>query len=714
MAAKEICVALTGFAGLDAPGPGVSVARALREGWRGKLALTAFGGDPLMPGAWLPGLIDRIYPLPPSDAGEDAFLGAVLKAHKERPFDAFVPGGDAVALTVARLRERLHALGIRTLLPSLDRLDALRPQKLARLLGDGRVLCPLTVVVAEPADLARQADQLGYPLHVRSWERGSSLVCNTVQAERAARRLASGDGAPLVLQRDVAGEKYGVAMVADAGGACTGMVIQRALALNSEGRSAAGVVVHDPDVARFARKVLEALDWRGPLQLVVVRVAGSKDLWLCNVHGHLPAWSMLCHRAGANLAVRLLEEMLSIGRKPKFRARAGTMYVRGIAETAIRRDEFVRLGRGKGVAGRPAGNGAAPNGRPAEGLRVALTGVSTLDVVNPGLGVARALRAADGIAGLYALAYGTLDSGAYQADLFDSTFRLPHNGSGEALLDRLKEIHRAQPFNVLIPCLDGELARFIGIADKLLKIGVHTLLPSRKSLKQRSKLALFGGKGPAERGGFAVPESVIARTKADTVKAVNALGVPAVVKGPVSQCIPVTCERDAQCAWLQLQADGAEAVIVQPQIAGPSYAISAVCDVDHRIVSIMTIKKLALCGRGSTWGAVHVEQPALEAAFAEFLRSIEWVGPVEGEFIRDELTDEFHLIEVNPRFTAWIYFSAALGSNQPYLAARMALGERVNPPANDKGLVFVRHRDEVPLRASDVAALSSKGALLHG
>jgi carbamoyl-phosphate synthase large subunit len=425
---------------------------------------------------------------------------------------------------------------------------------------------------------------------------------------------------------------------------------------------------------------------------------------------------MLCHWAGANLATLLLGQILPTGSRIKCRARAGTMYVRGVAETAVPLEDLIELQRGRSLKGRPARNGAVPregNGAANRGLRVALTGISSFEAINPGLGVARALRKARGIAGIYGLTYGTFDSGAYQPDLFDASFYLSKARSGDALLERLTEIHRSHPFDVLIPSLDGELPHFIDIARKLRKMGVHTLLPSRNSLEERSKLNLFGGKMRADWGGFVIPDSRIAKSKAETVEAMSRLGSPVVVKGPISQCISVASERDARCAWSQLEADDEKSVIVQSRIVGPTYAISAVCHTDHCVVSTVTIKKLATCHRGSTWAAIHVEQPALEAAFADFLKSIKWVGPVEGEFIRDELTDRFYLIEVNPRFTAWIYYSAALGSNQPYLAVRAAMGERVNAPANDAPVVFMRSSDEISLRASYVASLSTKGSLLH-
>ena len=83
MNSKDIGVALTGFVAADMLSPGVSVARALREGWDGKLALTALASDPIMPGAWLPGLADRIHRLPPATAGADAILRTIIKVHEE-------------------------------------------------------------------------------------------------------------------------------------------------------------------------------------------------------------------------------------------------------------------------------------------------------------------------------------------------------------------------------------------------------------------------------------------------------------------------------------------------------------------------------------------------------------------------------------------------------------------------------------------------------
>ena len=206
-----------------------------------------------------------------------------------------------------------------------------------------------------------------------------------------------------------------------------------------------------------------------------------------------------------------------------------------------------------------------------------MTGTSTFDVVNPGLGVARALRLAPEVKRIYGLAYGTLESGSYQPALFDEVFRIPDSGSLEALSRRIEEIYEAHPFDVLIPCLDGELPLFIKMRKKLDQLGVRYLLPEQKALERRTKKNLFSGKLREDWGEFSIPQSYFARSEAETLRAVEAAGLPAVVKGPLFICYPAHSLKEARWAWQQLAAAGWREAIVQRKISGPHYATSVVC-----------------------------------------------------------------------------------------------------------------------------------------
>ena len=711
---KKRTVAVTGFGGLEDPGSGTSVAHALRQGWRGALAIYAWASRGPSNGAWLPGVVDRVEMLPPAGAGDQRLYEAILEFHRKAPVDALLPGDGDVPI-IARLADRLAVQGIRTLLPPAHRIEALARANLGKTLHELQIAGPLTINVPSAQDVAALADRIGYPLLVRGVHFGEKLVYSAQQAHSEAALLNGSNQPGVTLQYRVAGDRYSVGLVAGREGQCRAIVTMKIVAVNGDGRTVTGTIVDVEHIERFARDFSKAVEWRGPLTLEVVQPIGYGHPLVCDVKCHLPSWCQASHWAGTNLAVVLLEEIFRVRRKVE-RPRAGTMFVRGVLELPVALDDLLRLtqhGRLDRFAQPRVAHTKKRAARGRKGLAVAVTGASTFDVINAGLGVARALRLAPSIERIYGLSYGTLESGAYQPALFHEVFRLPDSGSFEPLAHRIEEIHRTHPFDVLIPCLDGELPLFIQMKKRLDALNVGYLLPDQNAFDRRAKKQLFSGKLHSNWGEFSIPDSRFARSEDETVRAVEVVGLPAVVKGPLFMCIPVQTIGEARSAWHQLVAMGRPEVIVQRKISGPYYATSVVCDRDHRVLSTVTIKKLAICQRGSTWSAVRVREPRLESAFAKFLREIKWVGPGEGEFVRDEMTDRFYLFEVNPRFTGWIFYTAAIGCNQPAAAVHAALGESVTQSPSVEDVAFMRQTTEFPMRPSQLAALATRGHVRH-
>jgi carbamoyl-phosphate synthase large subunit len=722
-ARRSLRVALTGFSGLEDPGPGAGTAHALREGWGERIDLIAAAYGAPANAAWLPGVIDRLELLPPLAEGEQRLFDAWLDVHRRTPIDVLLPG-EADVQPVARLAPRLAEAGIRTLLPPGHRVEALSRAHLGKFLHERQIASPLTIVVPGAHEVAALADRIGYPLSVRGVHFGEKVVHSAQQAHAEAQHLNGANQPGVTLQFQLGGERFSVGLVADEAGQVRALVTMKIVAANVEGRTVTGAIVELEHVERFATQFVKAAEWHGPLTLELVVPHGSLQPLLCDVRPHLPSWCRASHWGGTNLAVALLREITNARQRVR-RPRAGTMFVRGVAEAPIALDDLLRLRQHRRLDGLPpasAGTATAPARRSRRsqedgGITVAITGTSTYEVVNPGLGVARALRLAPEIRRIHGLPYGTLESGAYQSALFDEVFRLPDSGSLDALAYRIEEIHRSHPIDVLLPCLDGELPLFIALKPRLDALGIRTLLPDPEAFERRSKRQLFSGRLRSDWGEFSIPESRFARSEAETVKAVEAVGFPAVVKGPLFLCFPVQSRREAQWAWRQLTAYGWREAIVQRKIVGPYYATSVVCDVKHDVFTSFTLKKLTICQRGSTWSGVRVSEPRLERDFAAFLQRLKWTGPGEGEFVRDEVTDRFYLFEVNPRFTGWVYYTATLGCNQPALAVREALGApRLPDPRADApvDLAFVRQTADFPLRASQIAALATRGHLRNG
>jgi carbamoyl-phosphate synthase large subunit len=69
-------------------------------------------------------------------------------------------------------------------------------------------------------------------------------------------------------------------------------------------------------------------------------------------------------------------------------------------------------------------------------------------------------------------------------------------------------------------------------------------------------------------------------------------------------------------------------------------------------------------------------------------------------------------MEVNPRFPAWIYLTAAAGQNQPASLVRMALGEKVVPFTEyEVGKVFIRYAWDLITDIREFQKISANGEL---
>ncbi len=54
-----------------------------------------------------------------------------------------------------------------------------------------------------------------------------------------------------------------------------------------------------------------------------------------------------------------------------------------------------------------------------------------------------------------------------------------------------------------------------------------------------------------------------------------------------------------------------------------------------------------------------------------------------------------YLIEINPRFPAWVYFATGVGINLPALLVKQAMGETVTTAGEyQAGKLYIRYTDE--------------------
>lgn len=338
---ERITVAITGMNAVpENPGPGLAVARCLREHYGDRIRIVGLGYDALDPGIYLAGYCDAAYLLSYPLNGADSLLARLAEIGESERIDVLIPCLDAELPLMVSLAPRLAALGIRSFLPDVDALRWRAKDRLPELAKKAGVGCPEIVTLTSPTFFNQcETEGWSYPLVVKGPFYDARVVANAVEAHAAFRQIAAEWGLPVLAQRFVGGEEYNLTAVGDGEGAMLGEVMMKKRAITAKGKAWAGVVTNDEALAETARRLIGVLKWRGPLEVEVMRDAAG-DYQLIEINPRFPAWIYLSQGVGRNLPAVLVE--LALKRPPTALAapRPGTMFIRYAQETIVPLAEF--------------------------------------------------------------------------------------------------------------------------------------------------------------------------------------------------------------------------------------------------------------------------------------------------------------------------------------------------------------------------------------
>ncbi|WFB36106.1 hypothetical protein P3T73_18290 [Kiritimatiellota bacterium B12222] len=346
-------------------------------------------------------------------------------------------------------------------------------------------------------------------------------------------------------------------------------------------------------------------------------------------------------------------------------------------------------------------------------LTIAVTGVSATENPGPGIGVAKSLRqwGGDEIC-LVALAYDASECLALSEGLFDHVFLMPYPGQGvESSLDRLEEIHTQLPLDVLIPCLDVEIPLFLKAQDRLDALGIRVGLPTPQAYQLRNKERLAT---VCAEWGIQFPKTVVVHHPSEILTAVEGLDYPLFVKGNQYGAKKVYTLLALQQAVEQVTMYGGYPVMFQQVIQGTDMLLAGLGDGQGGAVCrTVSLRKEHQTSQGKLWNAITIQCPWLQDVAEKFLAQSEWKGPFELECILGDDGSKW-LIEINPRFPAWIYAGALLGVNLPacWLGQLFGQPERVMDliPA---GKWIVRSIQESVLDQDPMKHLLTQGSYCH-
>ncbi|MFV2061651.1 MAG: ATP-grasp domain-containing protein [Gammaproteobacteria bacterium] len=325
-------------------------------------------------------------------------------------------------------------------------------------------------------------------------------------------------------------------------------------------------------------------------------------------------------------------------------------------------------------------------------LFIGVTGINACDNPAPGMGIVRSLKEQTDIdISIAGLAYDAMEPGIYMEGMVDRSYLIPYPSAGhEALVQRLLYVKHQFGLDVVIPTLDSELPFYIKCRDELASHGIATFLPTDVQFKLRGKdqLDII-----AKETGFTAPKQATVFSYEELGKAITEIGLPVMVKGALYNAHAAYTMEEAMGNFSKIVAQWGYPAIVQQMVKGDEMSVIGVGDGKGGTVGLVAMKKMSTTQLGKVWTGVTVLHDKLLERTREFVKNSNWQGAFEIECLVDG--DTINLIEINPRFPAWVYFATGVGVNLPLAMVQLALGEKsLNFKSYPAGKLFIRYTGE--------------------
>lgn len=344
-------------------------------------------------------------------------------------------------------------------------------------------------------------------------------------------------------------------------------------------------------------------------------------------------------------------------------------------------------------------------------ITVAVSGLNNIDSPGPGIPVIRALKESERFeVRIIGLSYESLEPGLYMHDLVDKSYQVPMPSAGTtALLERLAYIHAKENIAVIIPNFDAELHNFIRLAPQLKsQFGIGTFLPTMEQFEARHKSVLFQF---GEANGVKVPYHKMIFSANEVHQLEHEFKYPLVIKGKYYDASIAATPEQAVSYFHKISAKWGLPVIVQEFVSGTEVNVTAIGDGQGNCVGAVPMRKLYITDKGKAWSGISLDDEELIKIANRVIGNSKWRGGCELEFIRSN-DGTYYLLEMNPRFPAWVYLAKGCGQNHPEALVRLALGETVEPfTTYDTGKMFVRYSFDQIVNLNEFEQISTQGEL---
>jgi carbamoyl-phosphate synthase large subunit len=343
-------------------------------------------------------------------------------------------------------------------------------------------------------------------------------------------------------------------------------------------------------------------------------------------------------------------------------------------------------------------------------ISVALTGLNNTDNPGPGVPVIRGIReSAVFDARIIGLAYENLEPAIYMHDVVDKTYQVPYPSEGtDVLVQRILEIHKEDPFDVLIPNFDAELYAFMRAEETLHQAGIRTFLPTLEQFEDRHKSNLpdFG-----EKYDVKVPFSRPIFKQEEIEELKEDFEYPLMVKGKFYDAYLAYNADQVKMHYNKISAKWGLPIIIQEFIKGTEVNVVALGDGHGVTVGAVPMRKQYITDKGKAWAGITLDDKKLLELTDHIISSTSWRGGMELEIVKS-FSNDLYVIEINPRIPAWVYLAVGAGQNLPEALVKLAMGMDVVPYTKyEVGKMFIRYSNDLITDLKEFEKLSTLGEL---
>ena len=338
---KELIIGVSGINAIDNPGPGIGVARSLKDDAELKVKIVGLAYDALDPGIYMDWVVDKSFIMPYPSGSEEAFLERLLYIKESYGLDAVIPNLDAELPLYIKCADKLAAHGIRTFLPGMEQFKLRGKDHLNDIASKIDISLPRTKVVNSVDGLLQAVDELSLPVMVKGSFYKAYRCFTTAEAVSHYHDLVAEWGYPIIVQQVVTGDELNVVGLGDGEGNSLGLVGIKKVSVTALGKIWTGVTVKNKKMLAAVADFIRVFKWRGPFELECI--VNGDEVFLIEINPRFPAWSYFATGVGINLASRLVRRTFGLPVAPLPDYEAGKMFVRYTYELVTDMSAFQKI-----------------------------------------------------------------------------------------------------------------------------------------------------------------------------------------------------------------------------------------------------------------------------------------------------------------------------------------------------------------------------------